>query len=407
MESSARASEIDAFMHFLRNEWPAISASVADRLAPRCQKCLLSSKAAKLVDGTCEHCHSYSDDPAEAGEANLEAMRRQIDDLLSAAQGAGSKQHDALLLFSGGKDSAYLLHRLQSDYPKLRLLAVTVDNGFFSSVAMDNALRILDRIPVDHMVVRPAAGLFRKTFRHAFLNTRSGGCYATVDRMDGDLAFDIGRNLAADHNIPLMIAGLSPAQVERILGLTSFESPREQECSNRTESAGFRLSDIYNASEMRHWWNGADRPAEQIPRVIYPFHAWRYDEQFVCEEVIRLGLIEPKKDNPLATNNHTIPLMLAVDVCRLGYSSFEPEFAELVRSGKADRNAWLAMFQALEYLAKEGRFLPDCLSDTLHRLELSHADLGLPRSGREDRPATPTLIGENSAKVSVLSNAAN
>ncbi len=80
----------------------------------------------------------------------------------------------------------------------------------------------------------------------------------------------------------------------------------------------------------------------------------------------------------MITNNDTIPLMLAVDIAFLGYSGFEPEFAELVRQGKADRAAWLGLFQAMEYLAREGRFLPRCIDDTLNRLGLTRHDVGIP-----------------------------
>jgi hypothetical protein len=259
------------------------------------------------------------------------------------------------------------------------LLAVTVDNGFFSEVALANARRVLESIDdVDHMVFRPKVGLFRQTFRHAFTHLNQGGCYTTVDRLDGDLVFDICRNLAARLSIPLMIAGLSPGQVEGILGLDSFETQRCDERKRRTESAGFLLEDIYQASYLKYWWDGTAWVDERIPRVLFPFYAWRYDEDFIRREVVRLHLVEQGRDNPLVTNNHTIPVMLAVDMSVLGYSGFEPEFADLVRSGKADRTFWLNLFESIEYLTKHGCFLPKCIDDTLARLNLTRRDVHLP-----------------------------
>ncbi len=32
---------------------------------------------------------------------------------------------------------------------------------------------------------------------------------------------------------------------------------------------------------------------------LHPFHAWKYDEDFIPKEVVRLGLVEPGQDNPL------------------------------------------------------------------------------------------------------------
>jgi hypothetical protein len=199
--------------------------------------------------------------------------------------------------------------------------------------------------------------------------------------MDGDLAFDIGRNLAASHGIPLMIAGLSPGQVERIFGMSWFETRRSDEKRRRTHSAGFALENLYTARELGHWWDGTRWPDERIPRVLYPFYAWPYDEFRIREEVVEMGLIETGQDNPLVTNNDTIPVMFAVDSCRFGYSSFEPEFAELVRAGKADRDGWLNVFESLEYLAARGQFLPNCIADTLERIGVTHVEVGLPTVG--------------------------
>jgi hypothetical protein len=214
----------------------------------------------------------------------------------------------------------------------------------------------------------------------------NGDCYSIVDRMDGDLTFDIGRNLAARLRVPLVIAGLSPNQVRRILELDAFETRRSEETQRRTTSAGFPLEIIYPIEQrQKYWWDGTAWPKDAVPRVIYPFVAWSYDEDFIRGEVVRLGLIAAGQDNPLATNNDLIPVMLAVDIIRLGYSAFEPEFAELVRANKADRQFWLAMFQALEFLVPRSEFMPQCISETLRRLGLTHGELGIPSGDGKQR----------------------
>jgi hypothetical protein len=197
--------------------------------------------------------------------------------------------------------------------------------------------------------------------------------------MDGDLTFDISRNLAARLNIPLVIAGLSPEQVERILGLKSFETHAPDERQARTRSAGFDLREIYTNQELRkYWWDGTACRKDQVPRVVYPFYAWPYDEDLIRQSVVELELIDPGHDNPLITNNDTIPLMLAVDVCKMGYAGFEPEFAQLIRSGRSERAPWLAVFEAVEYLSYNGSLMPSCVDDTLGHLDLDRDDVGIP-----------------------------
>jgi hypothetical protein len=382
MAVPTRLDEIQQFLQFAMVQWPQLRVQVAAQLARRCERCIVSERYLPIQDGLCAACRVPENGSAvtAAGRAGTSGLAAELGQILQQHAGRGAGSFDALLLFSGGKDSAFLLHRLRSEFPRLRLLAVTVDNGFFSQVALANCRRILDRIEgVDHMFFKPHRQLYIKTFRHALTHLNEGGCYTTVDRMDGDLTFDIARNLAARLEIPLLIAGLSPGQIERILGLQSFETRHEDERKNRTQCAGFRLEEIYDDRERKqYWWDGTAWDERRIPRVLYPFYAWGYDEDWIRNEVVRLGLLEAGQDNPLATNNDTIPVMLAVDSCRFGYSGFEPEFAELVRAGKADRAFWLTTFESLEYLCRRGQFMPQSIAETLQRLGLSHAEVGLP-----------------------------
>ncbi len=379
MDAKTRIDEINAFLGYVVGEWPSTQPEVADQLSQRCSNCILSENYVSLENGLCSECRRGVPSKHERGERN-EAAESALANVLRDRSGKGAANYDAVVLFSGGKDSAFLLHRLRSEFPELRLAALTVDNSFMSTVALANCRHILSCMDgIDHFVVRPKQDLYVRAFRHALTHLDGQGCYAKVDRMDGDLTFDIGRNFAASLDIPLLISGLSPEQVERILGLDNFEAPVAIESQRRTHSADFALEQLYDPNELdQYWWNPDRWPADRRPRVLHPFHAWNYDEEEIPREVIRLGLIEAGQDNPLITNNDTIPVMLAVDSINLGYSSFEPEFAQLIREGRADRSMWLAIFQAIEYLVREGRFLPSCIADTLERLELTPEQIGLP-----------------------------
>ena len=66
-------------------------------------------------------------------------LQTELHELLASYQGKGLNGYDALVMFSGGKDSCYLMHRLKTEYPNLRPLAMLVDNSFLSKVAVMNA----------------------------------------------------------------------------------------------------------------------------------------------------------------------------------------------------------------------------------------------------------------------------
>ncbi|HEY3196408.1 MAG TPA: hypothetical protein VGJ57_00220, partial [Nitrospirales bacterium] len=78
-----------------------------------------------------------------------------LNELLHQHQGKGAFQYDAICLFSGGKDSTYMIHRIRCEFPRLRMLAYTIDNGFMSPVAKDNVYELIGKLQIDHIFARP------------------------------------------------------------------------------------------------------------------------------------------------------------------------------------------------------------------------------------------------------------
>lgn len=377
LQPADRMAEIDAFLRFTRETWPQLRAGVIAEIARRCSICAVSERHSPLTNGICAECDSYAVPTDAVGNDTTDAT--ELDRILQDHQGRAAGNYDALVMFSGGKDSALLLHLLRLGHPGLRLLAVMVDNGFTSTIALENARRVSSLISdVDYLTIKPKESLFRNTFRYALTHLNAGGCYSSVDRLAGDLAFDIGRNTAARFGIPLVLHGGTRAQAQKILGLFSYETPRAWERVKRESTGGFPLREIYDEEDMRYWWDGSAWPEERVPRVLFPFCAWPYDEDAVRQEVQRLGLLDKGNENPIASNSHLLPINFAVDTFRLGYSGYEPELSQLIREGRAPREPWQFVFESIEYLARRGELLPRCVAATLERIGLSHRELGLP-----------------------------
>ncbi len=375
--------EIEVLEFFRDRVWPTARMVFEGVLTPRCQKCAISSKAKELVDGVCKDCIENKLDEAHfpSDEDKIlffQTIHKALEKKSTST--LDSTLYDALVLFSGGKDSTYMIHRLRQDYPKMRILALTVDNTFMSPVALVNIKKVIQRLKVDHQIVRPSRFLMRKMFAFAFRNLNEKGGSGTVDQFDGDFFHDVARNYAYRLNIPLIFSGLSPYQVERILGLNSFLFPKEEDVKKRTHVAGIPLSSIFTEEEMQAWWwDGSSKNEEKIPRMLFPFYVWSISEEEIKKQVIKSGFIDSSEQSPLLTNNRLIPLMSAVDFAQFGYSSFEPEFSRNIRQGYSDPILWRNTFEIAELAASTGLLLDSAIGDVMQELGLSHRELGLPK----------------------------
>ncbi len=316
--------------------WPLARQFI--RLSPRCRRCILSIKHGPLEDGLCRACREYvaSHDIGDQGQASAEAVAAFETRMRERSKGA----FDSLLMLSGGKDSAYMLQRLRTDFPEHRTLCLMVDNGFSSPSAIEGARFIARKTETDLLMASSCIPEFRKVLRKAFLELNGRGGYGVIDFADGELIFEIGRRIATSFSIPFVIGGLSWSQVRLIIGKEDSGDPG---C-------------------FEHSISGS-------PPTVFPLAIWRPSEQHVRSEVQRLGLLPRGTDSPVRSNSGLILAMSVLDIKNLGYSSFEPEFAQMIREGKADRRTWLHLFELLEFATRRG-FLTADLIKVLDRLGL-------------------------------------
>ena len=365
------------FEFFVRRVWPLQRRLVAGRIARRCTQCGASEKMLTIEPtGICSECVKHNASGGPPRRERNPAREAELARVLHEAQGSGGGSYDALVMFSGGKDSTYMVQRMKNEHPRLRLLTCTVDNGFMSPVAKSNLDEVLPRLNTDHVFVRPRREFYVKLFRYAVTHLNDEGSYGTVDFSDGEFMLDTARNLAAEKQIPIILCGYSRYQVENGLGLHHFESPPEVERRARTETAGLALEDMFDEDERRLWWCGPPAGRE-APRLIFPLYAWDLEEAEIKRQVVEWGLIRDRNQSPIVTNHRMIPLLGVVDVHRFGYSSFEKEFCRMIREGRADRESWQHTFEFLEYTSRTGLFVKPLVLDLLQEIGLTTEDVGI------------------------------
>ncbi|GAB4195320.1 MAG: hypothetical protein OHK0022_11980 [Roseiflexaceae bacterium] len=189
---------------------PAVRAAVVavrQRQQPAvrtCARCFLTSNMPGLyldTEGVCNVCRAYEQHGAQiAGYFQDEAALRSLFERVRA-DAAGD--YDCLFLYSGGKDSTYALYRLAE--LGLRLLVVSVDNGFLSPHARSNIQRVCADLGVDLEVVQPRR--MNEIFVESLRSNSSvcDGCFRAITVL--------GSRMALERGIPTMVTALSRGQI--------------------------------------------------------------------------------------------------------------------------------------------------------------------------------------------------
>jgi N-acetyl sugar amidotransferase len=115
-----------------------------------CGRCVMDTSDPEIrfdEQGVCNHCHAYDALAARevrTGQAGKEALLRIVDRIKASGRG---KQYDCVMGVSGGVDSTYLAYIAKQ--LGLRPLAVHMDNGWDSELAVSNIEKVLKTLSID------------------------------------------------------------------------------------------------------------------------------------------------------------------------------------------------------------------------------------------------------------------
>ncbi len=170
-----------------------------------CSKCVLTDVIPGIVlddAGVCSACRAYEMQAASyeryfGTEADLEA---RLSSLVNS-----SADYDVLLMYSGGKDSTYVLYCLVD--MGLRVLALTFDNGFIPQACFDNIRGVCGDLGVTSEIVSVPRANMNAVFARDLTENSAvcGGCFRALTAR--------GSEMAIEKRIPVMMTGLSRGQI--------------------------------------------------------------------------------------------------------------------------------------------------------------------------------------------------
>ncbi|HQU35966.1 MAG: N-acetyl sugar amidotransferase [Anaerolineae bacterium] len=115
-----------------------------------CTRCLMDTTDPNIVfdeNGVCNHCHDHDrlmKQKVIAGKAGEEHLQKLVEQMKRDGRG---KPYDCLIGVSGGVDSTYVAYLVKK--MGLRPLAVHMDNGWDSELAVKNIEETLKRLGID------------------------------------------------------------------------------------------------------------------------------------------------------------------------------------------------------------------------------------------------------------------
>jgi len=309
----------------------------------RCTKCTLPGSFPGISfdnDGICSICNDFfsrGTSPDSAAQLNEHLLA-----LFETAK-SQNRPYDAVVSFSGGKDSTFLIYALKERFD-LKLLAVTFDNGFLSHACAANMRNVLGALNVDHIVIKPRQDHLNAIFLESALSPiypeyltkfGSGICISCIR-----MVMTAALRTAIEKRIPLVMLGNSPGQLLRSDHELIYQDNKIPFTLRRQlfSKLGERLGPwVYNyvmltADEYR---------TTPFPHIVSPLPILGYDETEIYKTIAQLGWSKPKDVDPNSTNCRLNAFGIIRHQNRYGFHPYDYEMSQLVRLGSMSREAAL------------------------------------------------------------------
>lgn len=306
-----------------------------------CSRCILPETFPNIkfdADGVCSHCRQEELALAKAPSKKAD-YRQKLDELVVSIKGK-APSYDAIMAYSGGKDSSYTLKLLRERYD-LRVLALTFDNHFISPTAVENIRAVTDALRVDHISFKPPwpvmKTLFSLTarddvFSSATLLRASSICTACIAFVKS-----LTIKAAIEMSIPLSAFGWSPGQapIQSAIMKTNASLIRQ----NQRALIG-SLSDTLQVQVKRYFIPEDYYVSykDRFPINIHPLAFFDYDEEKIKAELEGIGWKVPTNTDTNSTNCLLNAFANQVHIERLKFHPYVWEIANMVRQGAMSRD---------------------------------------------------------------------
>ena len=250
--------------------------------------------------------------------------------LVDKAKAESSGEYDCMMLYSGGKDSTYVLSQLVE--MGLKVLAFSLDNGYISEEAKENIRQVTSHLGVELVFATTPHmnAIFADSLEHH--SNVCQGCYKVI--------YTLSMNLARQKGIKLIFTGLSRGQL--------FETRLDELFRNRMFEVSQMDTAVLEARKIYHHVDDAvhrlldvsifndDRVFEEIQFVDF----FRYTDVELSEVYAFLSSRVPwmrPRDTGRSTNCLINEAGIFVHQTERGYHNYALPYSWDVRLGHKTR----------------------------------------------------------------------
>lgn len=314
-----------------------------------CSNCILPETFPGIsfnTDGICNYCQKF-DGKMERLADDKKKYEQKFLDLLNQLinQSTSQRSYDILMAYSGGKDSTYTMSLLKNKY-KLRVLALSFDNGFISETAVANIKNVTNNLDVDHIFFKPKWKLLKRIFSVA--SERELYPKKTLERASTictscmGIVKSICLKMAIEMDIPMLGYGWSPGQAP----VQSSIMKNNPSLTRIAQQAILTpLSEIVG-EEIKTYFLQKKYYAEpeRFPYNVHPM-AWEfYDENMILDEIKKFRWVAPEDTDSNSTNCLLNAFANEVHIKRYGFHPYAWEIANMVREGIMMREEGMKKF---------------------------------------------------------------
>ncbi len=303
-----------------------------------CTRCALPATYPGIrfnEEGVCNQCLDFKKDGTDRDKQA--EYRKKFETLIKELKGSGT--YDALMCYSGGKDSTHTLSILKEKYD-LNVLAVSVDNGFLSNQAFKNIQTVVEKLEIDHIFFKPRFDMLAKIFSYCSkadiyppraLERASSICISCMAIVKYSTL-----RIALEKNIAFIVYGWSPGQAPITSSIIKNNPGMVKIMQKSVYDPLYRIV----GPEIKPYFL-EDKHFEEMyrfPYYIHPLAFLGYDEPAVYQNIARLGWKPPRDTDANSTNCLLNSFANALHKKRLGFHPYAFELSNLVREGYLDRD---------------------------------------------------------------------